>query len=100
MKCGIYVRCFYESFYLDWFIEYYLNLGFDYIIILKADNINYDVPKNFKKVYIRNVENIGNKLYDKYLNIIRYAKPDWVLMIDIDEILILESNIKTFLKEN
>ena len=101
MKCALYVRCFYESFYLDWFIEYYLNLGFDYIIILKADNINYNVPKSFKKkVYIKNVENIGNKLYDKYFNIIRYAKPDWVLMIDIDEILILKNNnIKTFLRE-
>ena len=47
MKCALYVRCFYESFYLDWFIEYYLNLGFDYIVILKADSIKYVVPKNF-----------------------------------------------------
>ena len=101
MKCALYVRCFYESFYLDWFIEYYLNLGFDFIVILKADNIQYSVPINLKKkVFIKNVENIGNKLYDKYFNIIRYAKPDWVLMIDIDEILILENNnIKIFLEE-
>ena len=101
MKCALYVRCFYESFYLDWFLEYYLNLGFDFIIILKADTINYDVPKNLKKkVYIKNVENIGNLLYQKYFNIIKIINPDWVFMIDIDEILILQSNnIKTYIKE-
>jgi len=100
MRCALYVRCFYESFYLDWFIEYYLNLDFDYIVILKADNIKYIVPEKLKKkVYIRNVENVGNALYQKYLNIIKIINPDWVFMIDIDEILILENNnIKKFIK--
>ena len=99
MRCALYVRCFYESFYLDWFIEYYLNLGFDYIIILKADTIKYIVPEKLKKkVYIKEVENKGNALYQNYFNIIKFANPDWVFMIDIDEILILENNnIKKFI---
>ena len=101
MKCGLYIRCFYESFYLNWFINYYINLGFDYIIILKADNIKYQLPKQYlDKVYIKNVENRGNSLLPDNLYLIKNSIIDWVFMIDIDEILVLKhNNIKKYLKD-
>ena len=38
MKCCVYTRCYYEKQYLYNFIEHYIKLGFDKIIILNTSN--------------------------------------------------------------
>ena len=61
MKYCVYTRAFYETPYLDFFIEHYINLGFDMIIILKADSFSYSIPSKFKKhVQLHTVPNLEN----------------------------------------
>ena len=43
MKCCVYTRTFYESPYINFFIEHYLKLGFDKIFILKTDNLDIKI---------------------------------------------------------
>lgn len=93
MNYVVYVRCYYESFYMDWFIEYYLSLGFNYIVILKCDNLELNIKNKYKdKVFIKKVKNNGDKLYDENISIIKHINNCWCLMIDIDEILFLKNN--------
>jgi hypothetical protein len=104
MKCCVYSRFYKENNYIDSFIEHYLNLGFDLILILLVeDNNDYKLNLNFvDKVTIINVENKGNKLLDMYKNQIPdYI--DWILSVDSDEYLMLNKrykNIKDYLKIN
>ena len=106
MNYVVYVRCYYESFYMDWFIEYYLSLGFDYIVILKCDNLELNIKNKYKdKVFIKKVKNNGDKLYDENISIIKHINNCWCLMIDIDEILFLKNNnikllVNNILKNN
>lgn len=101
MKSRVVVRSFYEDAYLDFFITYYLAIGFDEIYILKADMDDeyklpeYKLPSYLtdelkKKVSIFKVKNTGNYIlhdnYDKFKD----DTVDWVLNIDCDEFLILD----------
>ena len=92
MKCCVYTRFVYEVPYIESFIDHYLKLGFDKIIILYHDIQEYILPNNLiEDVEIINVENNGNKLLNeyKYLLINEY---DWVLNVDSDEFLLLDKN--------
>ena len=94
MKCCVFTRFVYELIYLDSFIEHYVNLGFDKIIILYHDIVVGQVAEEFKPyVELHNVPNLGNKLPDKYKHLI----PDdmeWVLHVDSDEFLLLHKRYK------
>ena len=75
MKYCVYTRFFFEDNYIESFIEHYLNLGFDYIVILyvinyKDKNINkYKLSKKYKdKVLLYKVKNEGNLLVSKYMH--------------------------------
>ena len=50
MKCCVYSRFVFEYPYLNSFIEHYLNLGFDKIIILYTDIIEYPLADNLKEI--------------------------------------------------
>lgn len=99
MKCCVFTRDFYEEPYLDFFIEHYVKLGFDKIIILKTDNemiINYG-----DKVDIHVVPNMADATLTIFDNIVKNSDYDWILNVDTDEILLLKyhNNIKDYIKE-
>jgi len=101
MKCCVYVRSFLEHPYILFFIEYYINLGFDKIIILKADKIKYDNLEDYKDyIEIHQTENLGNELLSLYTNKIS-KQYDWVLIVDMDEFLLIKNykNIKDYINE-
>ena len=96
MKFCIYTRAFYEIPYLDFFIEHYVKIGFDKIIILKCDRFNYKIPiKYIPYVEIHNVPNLENRLLLQYDHLIKKSTFTWVLSIDNDEILLLNKKYKT-----
>ena len=97
MKYCVYTRACNETPYLDFFIEHYVKLGFDKIIILKCFNKDdhYKIPEEYQKyVLIYNVKNLGNSLLPKYDYIVKNSGYDCVLNIDIDEILLLNPKYK------
>jgi hypothetical protein len=90
------VRAFYEDAYLDFFIKWYLELGFDRIDILKAD---YDIhgdgginTSSNDKVRIIPVANTGNQILIDMYHVFRDLEFDWVLNIDADEFLMIDRN--------
>lgn len=100
-KTRVVARAFYEDAYLDFFITYYLAIGFDEIYILKADtdpqyNLpDYTLPSYLpeewkQRVTIFNVENTGNHIIQQQYDKFKDNKVDWVLNIDCDEFLILD----------
>jgi hypothetical protein len=98
MRCCVYTRSFNEDPYLYFFIEHYISLGFDKIIILKADNNKINLGNYYNYVEIYYVENLENRLLPIHTN--KVVKYDWVLSIDIDEILLINNNnIKEYINE-
>ena len=102
MKCCVYTRVFFESPYLDAFIEHYINMGFTKIIMIKVDKITYKCPEKYSEyVNIHERENEGNILLPKYDNFVKNSGYDWCLSVDVDEFLLLDerySNIQDFIK--
>lgn len=94
MSYAVLTRCYNESPYINFFIEHYIKLGFDKIILLKSDNFYYKIPEEFKiKVELHNVVNEGNLIY--HLNYSLYKnKYSWILFVDLDEFLFLNKNFK------
>ncbi len=93
-KYKVVVRAFYEDAYLDFFIKWYLALGFDRIDILKAD---HDIHGNGHvhvndKVRIIPVANTGNQILIDMYHVFRDLEFDWVLNIDADEYLMIDRN--------
>lgn len=104
MKTRVISRAFYEDAYLDFFIQYYLALGFDSIVILKSDGILFPLDKYpADRVQCIQVANDGNNIlrnHKKY-----YLDPafDWILNVDADEFLVIDiekfHNIQTYLED-
>ena len=95
MKCCVYTRFVFELCYLDIFIEHYLRLGFDKIIILCHDIEDFNLDNSLASfVDIYEVENRGNRLPNKYKDYIP-EDYDWVLHIDSDELLVLNRHYTT-----
>ncbi len=92
MKCCVYTRFVNELCYLDNFIEHYLRLGFDKIIVLLHDNDEYILNETLQDyVDIHQVENRGNRLPNLYKHLIP-KDYDWVLHVDSDELLFLKKS--------
>ena len=94
MKTCVYVRCIEESHFLNAFIEHYINLGFDMIYVLYQDtqNTNYKLPNQYQNnVTIEQVQNSGNLMLDRYKDIIDTDTYKWILNVDLDEFLILNT---------
>ena len=77
IKCCVYTRVFYEFPYLNFFLEHYISLGFQKIILLKADNIKLNIEKYKDYVEIFEVENLENRLLPICTNRID-KNYDWV----------------------
>ena len=100
MKFCIYTRSFYESPYINFFIEHYLKLGFEKIFILKTDKEELKINKNFLNyIEIKEVENKGNTVLNDNINLVKNSDFEWFLTIDIDEFIFLDkkfSSIKEY----
>ena len=104
MKCCIYTRLFNESPYINFFINYYLNLGFCKFIFLKADDIPYQINKTYEPyIIIKEIQNLPGEMELSYYSyLIRQSECDWVLGCDIDEFVVLHKKFNTiqdFIKE-
>ena len=102
MRCCVYSRFVYDICYLDIFIEHYIRLGFDKVIILYHDIMDYVFSeKLIEYVEVHKVPNNGNKLPNQYMHLIP-KDYDWVLNVDSDEFLILNkkyTSIKDYIEE-
>lgn len=103
MKYCVYSRCFFENNYLNYFIQHYINLGFDKIIILHSGGSEYTLSKEHEKIVdIHYLKNEGNILVKKNDYLIKNSNYDWILQVDNDELLILNNNyenINDYVKE-
>jgi len=103
MKCCLYTRFFNEDPYIDYVIEHYIKLGFCKIIILKTDNVQYQVNSKYASfVDIHYVINRGDISLHVNENLLRTSQCDWALIADSDELLVLNkkySCIQDFIKE-
>ena len=101
MKFCVYTRTFYESPYINFFIEHYLKLGFEKIFILKTDDLDIKINNKFLDfIEIINVENNGDGTLNANKDIIK-SDYDWFFNVDNDEFLFLDSqysNIKEYVK--
>ncbi len=95
MKCCVFTRFFNEIIYMNAFIEHYIKLGFNKVIILYTDVIEAEIPEKYKEnVLLYNVENNGNKTPEMNKKFIpNYI--DWVLHVDSDEFLLLHKKYNT-----
>jgi hypothetical protein len=104
-KYVVYTRSYYEDPYLNFFIEHYVKLGFDLIIILINNLSKYKCPKIFQKYVklIRFKKNLGDDLLPKYDYLVKKKKEyDWIFSCDNDEFLFLDKkydNIKDFVQQ-
>lgn len=95
MKYCVYTRSFFENPYLSNFIQHYLNLGFDKIIVLHSGGAKYHVPENYLDyVEIHYVSNYGDRILPYYDYLIKNREFDWALSVDIDELLLLNEKYK------
>lgn len=90
VRFAVLTRARKESAYSSSFIEWYLALGFEKILIIQNDHgpiISY----NSKSVeVIRDTRNIEpDEIFTDYFAKISAAKFDWLLLIDMDEYLVL-----------
>ena len=100
MKFCVCVRSFLEGPYIDFFIEHYISLGFNKILIFKSDKEEYCCKPEFAShAEIVQVENTGNNILQGNIQRIKTTGCEWTFFPDIDEILILDkqySNIREF----
>ena len=99
MKVKVVSRAFFDDAYLDFFLGYYLGLGFDNITILKADAdlFDYKLPdylteEEKDKITIVPVKNEGNAIVRTNFKYYKDDTYDWVLNIDSDEFLVIDLN--------
>lgn len=95
MQCCVFTRFVYDVPYLDSFIEHYINLGFDKVIILYHDLVEYHLSDSLLEyVELIQVENNGNKLLNEYKYVFENDY-DWVLNVDSDEFLVIHPDYPT-----
>lgn len=106
MRTRVIARSFYEDAYLGFFIRYYLDLGFDEIVILKSDADIFGgstIPQyaidselitkeelDSGKIIIIPVENTGNNIIKENYHEYKTKSVDWVLSVDLDEFLVID----------
>lgn len=81
------------------FIDYYLNLGFDYIIIFVEKNQKYNIEND--RILLIKHKLLGDKICKNIPNVLKDLKINikWVLHVDIDEYLFLNNmNIKEYIE--
>lgn len=90
-----------EDYYIEEWIQYYLKLGFDYIIIY-TDNWSFSYDHKQVTIIPQNLDVTNRQVYAYNQFLKDYeGKYEWVAFFDIDEFLVLNqhNNIKAFLRE-
>ena len=97
-KFRVITRAFYEDTYLAFFIKWYLDLGFQQVLVLKNDG--RELPEcilteiapliETGHVIIRMVPNSGNATLNENYHEFRDLAWDWVLNVDCDEFLVID----------
>lgn len=104
MKIQVIARSFYEDAYIDYFLYYYIKMGFDRIVIFKVDKEifgEYKLPDNLEpykdKIIIKYLPNLANNLFRHEETIKYYGDTDYdyTLNIDIDEFIVINQNISS-----
>ena len=106
MKIGVCIRAKNESNIICDFVNYYINIGFDKIIIY--DNLS--IPSIKDILAVNNIKNDkiqllidSNPVFNQtniYLECINNNKDlDWLLLCDADEFIYCNGNIKLFLEQ-
>jgi len=103
LKTRVITRAFYEDAYLDFFIKYYVALGFDNIVILKADADKFPdyKPPNLDGLTTSNVVcaaridiipvvNEGNNILKTHYSYYADKEYNWILNVDADEFLVID----------
>ena len=88
-----------EHGFIDNFIDYYLNLCFDYIIIFVEKKQKYNIEND--RILLIKHKLLGDKICKYMPRILKKLKIDieWVLHVDIDEYLFLNNmNIKEYIE--
>ena len=112
MTCAILCVARDEDKYLEEFIQYHFNIGFDYIFLIDNNDKN-NMYQNFKypnKLFIqhkneipmRNIPSGQIKLYDECnKTLISKKNVDYLLIIDADEFLHIKTyhNVKQFIQK-
>jgi hypothetical protein len=79
---------FEDAPFIGAFIDYYLALGFDRIIVLDSRGLSI---QSTEKVRVHRVPNLGNDLYAKYFDLVRESRAEWVFTCDSDEFLLINA---------
>ena len=102
LKTRVITRAFYEDAYLDFFIKYYTAIGFDNIVILKADADRFPDYKpptadeliaavgSTSRIDIILVVNEGNNILKTHYSYYADKEFDWILNVDADEFLVID----------
>lgn len=106
MRSRVVVRSFYEDAYLGFFVRYYLDIGFDEIVILKSDADIFGGPRlpeyaiesglitkeelESGRIRIIPVYNCGNDIIKKNYCEFTRGGVDWVLNVDLDEFIVID----------
>ena len=97
-----------ENLYINDWVNYHLNLGFDKIYLYDNNDLGTEYVGNFieKKdkveiIDVRNTKNKTNIQIWSYNNFYNTYKFDWVCFLDIDEFLVLNNwkNVEEFLTD-
>ena len=97
-KFRVITRAFYEDAYLAFFIKWYLDLGFQQVLVLKTDgrelieSVRAEIEPfiDSGQVIIRMVPNSGNATLNANYHEFRDLAWDWVLNVDCDEFLVID----------
>ena len=116
MKTAVCCIAKYENRYIREFVEYYLRLGFDNILIYDNNDIDgekfEDVISDYIEsgvVIMHNVRGISNKnFYDLQKTVYNnsywryFEEYDWIMYVDVDEFLFIDNNlgIKEYLSQD
>ncbi|KAJ1638088.1 hypothetical protein T492DRAFT_858880 [Pavlovales sp. CCMP2436] len=77
--------------FLNFFLDWYLALGFDVLIVLDASQPGADTHARTRdRVAVHRVENSGNGMFAEHFHLVVETGAEWVLSIDSDEFLLLD----------
>ena len=92
-------RAFYENPYVEFFVKWYIDLGFHNITLLKADIDDPDgIIERLQETYspeqltVIPVHNEGNTILKTHYDQYRDTRYSWVLNVDCDEFLVFNRN--------
>lgn len=89
-------RLSHEAPYLDAFIDWYLKLGFDKIMLILNDKVSPDLMLRYQHakdvIVVENFYHEAEGMINMHMNEIKCSGFDWMFHVDSDEFLILDGD--------